>query len=66
MGGGLGHFVTFLKTKSYSNICIYFRASWTRERDLRKLSRGIHGINRVKKKKRKKKRKTHFKTKQRP
>ena len=51
-GERLGHFVTFKKkNKSYSNfiyIFLYFCfSSWTRERNLKQLFRGLHGINRA-------------------
>ena len=56
-GERLGHFVTFLKTNRtlilyiynlfiYLFIYLFFR-SWTRERNLKQLSRGLHGINRA-------------------
>ena len=50
MVSGLGHFVTFLKTKTYSIYIfkkkyINIRSSWTMERDLKQLSRALHGIN---------------------
>ena len=52
-GERLGHFVTFLKTNRTLILYIYFIyiyfcfRSWTRERNLKQLSRGLHGINRA-------------------